>query len=364
MEDNNKIRVGILTGISTGWDMKSFWRLSQTLLCWNFVHLLFTDHRRWRLIIVKQWIFGQNFSIINSADDAMPDDWVFWTVRKMNWKWSFQNLQQRRERLLWMRLERALQDYKDGLIGRIVTAPINKNTIQSEAFHFDTPNISRNVGEGQKILMILLKNDFHVALVTGSCAGSWYSQRYYERTDYGETCHLPSFFERGFRNRQSSYCSLFTESSCRRQRTDRYRGKWYHYSCHQRDGCQRGVQCFGPYPADRFMGSAIILILTVFWLCITIRAWRHSRGGGYGWRVNYTAGLPIVRTSRRMEQLMILPVRVLLWKDSFPAGYLCSNGYIPTVSWRKAIHARPLRKQYYERRDDSDKLKLDTIDED
>jgi len=29
----------------------------------------------------------------------------------------------------------------------------------------------------------------------------------------------------------------------------------------------------------------------------------------------------------------------------------------------KAIHARPLRKQYYERRDDSDKLKLDTIDE-
>lgn len=29
----------------------------------------------------------------------------------------------------------------------------------------------------------------------------------------------------------------------------------------------------------------------------------------------------------------------------------------------KEIHAHPLRKQYYEKRDDSDKLKLDTIDD-
>lgn len=30
----------------------------------------------------------------------------------------------------------------------------------------------------------------------------------------------------------------------------------------------------------------------------------------------------------------------------------------------KAAHANPLRKQYYEKRDDSDKLKLDTVDDD
>ena len=29
----------------------------------------------------------------------------------------------------------------------------------------------------------------------------------------------------------------------------------------------------------------------------------------------------------------------------------------------KEIHAHPLRKQYYEKRDDSDKLKLDTIED-
>ena len=30
----------------------------------------------------------------------------------------------------------------------------------------------------------------------------------------------------------------------------------------------------------------------------------------------------------------------------------------------KEAHANPLRKQYYEKRDDSDKLKLDTVDDD
>ncbi|MCL1613876.1 4-hydroxythreonine-4-phosphate dehydrogenase PdxA, partial [Phocaeicola plebeius] len=32
-------------------------------------------------------------------------------------------------------------------------------------------------------------------------------------------------------------------------------------------------------------------------------------------------------------------------------------------AWEKEISARPLRKQYYEKRDDSDKLKLDSIEE-
>ena len=39
----------------------------------------------------------------------------------------------------------------------------------------------------------------------------------------------------------------------------------------------RGVQCFGPYPADGFMAQAIIRISTVFWPCIMTRDWLRSR---------------------------------------------------------------------------------------
>lgn len=43
-------------------------------------------------------------------------------------------------------LERALQDYKDGLIDVLVTAPINKIPFSRKHSIFpDTPNISRNV---------------------------------------------------------------------------------------------------------------------------------------------------------------------------------------------------------------------------
>lgn len=63
----------------------------------------------------------------------------------------------------------SLKEYREGLFDVLVTAPINKHTIQSENFHFPghTEYIEERVGNGQKALMILLKDDFRVALVTG-----------------------------------------------------------------------------------------------------------------------------------------------------------------------------------------------------
>lgn len=50
----------------------------------------------------------------------------------------------------------------------LVTAPINKNDIQGEGFHFcgHTEYIEEKVGEGQKALMILAGRQLRVALVT------------------------------------------------------------------------------------------------------------------------------------------------------------------------------------------------------
>ena len=50
-------------------------------------------------------------------------------------------------------------------------------------------------------------------------------------------------------------------------------------------------------------------------------------------------------------------------------SYLNGNIYVAIDVFRnrqreKVARANPLRKQYYEKRDDSDKLKLDTVDED
>jgi 4-hydroxythreonine-4-phosphate dehydrogenase len=80
--------------------------------------------------------------------------------------------------------------------------------------------------------------------------------------------------------------------------------------------------------------------------------------------VNYTAGLPVIRTS----------------PDHGTAYDIAGKGLASEASFRQAIYvaidvfrnrqrdaeskAHPLRKQYYEKRDDSDKLKLDAVDDD
>ena len=48
-----------------------------------------------------------------------------------------------------------------------------------------------------------------------------------------------------------------------------------------------------------------------------------------------------------------------LWKFHYARNYKST-----VQGFEKEAHANPLRKQYYEKRDDSDKLKLDSVEED
>ena len=65
-------------------------------------------------------------------------------------------------------LERAVKELGEGKIDVLVTAPINKNTIQNADFHFPghTEYIEQRLGNGQKALMILASEQLRVALVT------------------------------------------------------------------------------------------------------------------------------------------------------------------------------------------------------
>ena len=51
-------------------------------------------------------------------------------------------------------------------------------------------------------------------------------------------------------------------------------------------------------------------------------------------------------------------------EDSFRQAIYVAIDVFRNRQREKAARVNPLRKQYYEKRDDSDKLKLDTVDED
>ena len=65
-------------------------------------------------------------------------------------------------------LERAVEDLKNGHIDVLLTAPINKSTIQSDPFRFPghTEYLAASAADGSQPLMILFNENIRVALVT------------------------------------------------------------------------------------------------------------------------------------------------------------------------------------------------------
>ena len=126
----------------------------------------------------------------------------------------------------------------------------------------------------------------------------------------------------------------------------------------------KGVFCFGPFPSDGFMGSGN------FQHFDGILAMYHDQGLApfkalaMDEGVNFTAGLPAVRTSPAHGTAYDIAGKGLASEDSFRQAIYVAIDVFRNRQHEKAARHNPLRKQYYEKRDDSDKLKLDSVEED
>ncbi len=360
MEDNRKIRVGIthgdINGVGYEVILKAFSDPTMMELCTPIVYgspKVATYHR-------KAMDIQTNFSIINVADEAQDGKLSILNCVDDELKVELTAATPDAGKAALDALERALQDYREGLIDVLVTAPINKHTIQSDAFHFPghTEYIEERVGDRRKALMILLKDDFRVALVTGHIPVK----------DISATITKELIMEK---------MSIFHRSLKQDFGIDSPRIAVFSLNPHAGDNgvigteeseviipamqemIAKGIQCFGPYPADGFMGSGN------FTRFDGILAMYHDQGLApfkalaMDEGVNFTAGLPIVRTSPAHGTAYDIAGQGIALEASFrQAIYTAIDVYRNRII-EKEIHARPLRKQYHERRDDSDILKLD-----
>ena len=261
-------------------------------------------------------------------------------------------------------LEKALEEYRDGQFDVLVTAPINKHTIQGENFHFPghTEYIEQRVGEGQKALMILLKGDFRVALVTGHIPVSAISRTITKELIQEKLAIFHRSLKQDF-GIDAPRIAVFALNP--------HAGDEGLIGTEEqeviipaiREMAAKGIQCFGPYPADGFMGSGNythfdgILAMYHDQGLAPFKALAMDEG------VNYTAGLPIVRTSPAHGTAYDIAGKGIASEDSFRQAIYVAIDVCRQRRIECEISARPLRKQYYEKRDDSDKLKLDTVEE-
>lgn len=365
MEENRKIRVGIthgdINGVGYEVILKAFSDSTMFDLCTPIVYgspKVAAYHR-------KALELQTSFSIINTAEEAQEGKLNILACTEDELKVELSKPSAEAGKAALDALERALADYKEGLIDVLVTAPINKHSIQSDEFHFPghTEYIEERVGEGEKALMILMKDDFRVALVTGhipvkDIASTLTKELIMEKME---------IFNRSLKQDFNIGCPRIAVFSLNPHAGDN--GLLGTEETEviipaMKEMQAKGVQCFGPYPADGFMGSGNFTHFD------GILAMYHDQGLApfkalaMDEGVNYTAGLPIVRTSPAHGTAYDIAGQGVATEDSFRQAIYTAIDVYRNRAIEKQIHARPLRKQYYEKRDDSDKLKLDQIEED
>lgn len=358
MENNRKIRVGIthgdINGIGYEVILKAFSDATMLELCTPVVYgspKVAAYHR-------KAVDISTNFAIVTSADEVQDDRVNVLNCVDDELKVELSRPTREAGKAALDALERALDDYQKGLIDVLVTAPINKHTIQSDVFHFPghTEYIEEKAGDGKKALMILMKGDFRMALVTG----------HIPVRDIASTLTKELIMEK---------IAIFNHSLKQDFGIDGPRIAVLSLNPHAGDNgligmeeqtiiepaikemSDKGVACFGPYPADGFMGSNNychfdgVLAMYHDQGLAPFKALAMDEG------VNFTAGLPIVRTSPAHGTAYDIVGQGIASESSFRQAIYTAIDVYRNRLIEKEIHSRPLRRQYYEKRDDSDFLK-------
>ena len=194
-------------------------------------------------------------------------------------------------------LQRATSDLQQGLVDALVTAPINKDTIQCDKFRYSghTEYLTQSFGEGKDSLMMMISERMRVALVCNHTPIAKVAEQITEERILKKLAVLNETLMNDFSCRKPRIAvlalnphagdnGLIGEEETHIIRPAIAKAK------------EQGIWAFGPYSADGFFGAGQYNHFDA------VLAMYHDQGlapfkaldmSG----VNYTAGLPVIRTS-------------------------------------------------------------------
>lgn len=262
-------------------------------------------------------------------------------------------------RAAYKALEAAVADLKSGAIDVLVTAPINKHNIQNAQFHFPghTEYLEQTLGDGQKALMILMTDTLRVALVTGHIPVSQIPSQITVENIVTKLQVFNQSLKQDFTIIKPRIAVLALNPHAGDNGV--IGNEEVEIIKPAMEEAERlGVMSFGPFPADGFFGSKMyedfdgVLAMYHDQGLAPFKALAMEEG------VNYTAGLPFVRTSPAHGTAYNIAGQNLASESSFrQAVYTALDVYRSRQSYREAT-AHPLRKQYFDKGSDNVKLDL------
>ena len=259
----------------------------------------------------------------------------------------------------YVALEEAVADINNSLIDALVTLPINKDNIQGQEFNFrgHTEYLENRTGGNHKALMILANDEIRVALVTTHLPISEVAANITSEVIIEKIKTLNNSLKRDFfiDNPRIAVLSLNPHAG-----ENGLLGK------EEKEIIEPAIQkcldsnilCSGPYAADGFFGSRRYKQFDA------ILAMYHDQGLvpfktiAMDSGVNFTAGLPIVRTSPAHGTAYDIAGKDEASDESFrQALYMAVDIHRNRVAYDEA-RKDPLRKSYFERGKDDEKLDL------
>ena len=257
-------------------------------------------------------------------------------------------------------LEAAVSDLKKGAIQALLTAPINKNNIQQSDFNFPghTEYLEKHFGDDtHKALMILFNDFLRVALVTVHIPLS----------EVSRCLSTAAILDK---------LTVFNKSLCEDFGILRPRMAVLSLNPHAGDNGlignedaeiitpaieeadKNGLTVFGPYAADGFFGTG------TYRLFDGVLAMYHDQGLipfktlAMDDGVNFTAGLPVIRTSPVHGTAYDIAGKNMASENSFRHALYALIDINRNRKRHQTVTVNPLRKQYVDKSGDKEKLDL------
>ncbi len=244
----------------------------------------------------------------------------------------------------YLALEKAIEDLKKGLIDVLVTAPINKDNIQSEKFKFPghTEYLAQQFNS-RDFVMLMVSHNLKVGVVTGHIPLSEVSKNITKDKILSKLRIISKSLVADFSvtNPRIAVLALNPhagdngligneEQTIIIPALDQARNE--------------GITALGPYPADGFFGSGD------FTKFDAILAMYHDQGlipfkfSSFDQGVNYTAGLPVIRTSPAHGTAFDIAGEDKASPDSFREALYLAIDIHKNREIHREISANPLKR--------------------
>ncbi len=246
-------------------------------------------------------------------------------------------------------LEKALKDLQDGVIDALFTSPAIVGNGQ-------TAYIENTLGKVDHSLSILVKDSLRIALATGNIPFSSVTKLLSADLIYQKLLDLKTSLIRDFAVTAPRIAVLSLNPDTEQIASGSEEQKIIIPAMEK--ASKEGVFCFGPYTSDEFFGSGNftkfdgILAMYHDQGMVPFRTLSNEEGACF------TANLPVIRTASNLGPSFETAGQNIISPDSFLNAIYLAIDVFNNRAIDREINSNPLRKHYFERGSDNEKLDL------